>query len=340
MKTCRVRKQIFRLLSLATLMASSAAMAQEPPPRIHEDDEAIFSVVWENDKFANTDSNYTNGARFSWLSAEETTPRWVRSVANTVLPIAADGKKRIGVSFGQTMYTPADLTRSDLIVDDRPYAGWTYGSVGIVSENGKRLDNAVLTVGVVGPASYAEHTQRFVHKVTDSQNPKGWDNQLNTEPGIILTMERKWRSMYEFSPFGVGVDATPYAGFDLGNINTDASVGTMFRLGYDLPADYGPPRIRPSMPGSDFFLPSQTIGGYLFAGAEGRAVGRNIFLDGNTFSDSHSVDKNYWVGTLQAGAALTYGSTRLSYTHVFMTEEFKGQDEPAQYGGLTLSMRF
>src|SRR3546814_11015068 len=29
----------------------------------------------------------------------------------------------------------------------------------------------------------------------------------------------------------------------------------------------------------------------LFAGVEGRAVLRNIFLDGNTFADSHSVDE-------------------------------------------------
>ncbi len=324
---------------MGCLAAGGSAHAQDAP-RTYEDDRAIFSMVWENDKFTNSDRDYTNGARFSWLSAEETTPHWARWLANNSLPMARDGKKRIGISLGQNMYTPKDLTRSDLIVDDRPYAGWTYASIGVVSENGNQLDNAVLTVGMVGPASYAEQTQRFVHKVTDSQEPMGWDNQLKNEPGVILTMERKWRSLYEISPFGLGVDATPYAGFDLGNINTDASVGTMFRVGYDLPADYGPPRIRPSLPGSDFFLPSQSLGGYLFAGAEGRAVGRNIFLDGNTFTDSHSVDKNYWLGTFQAGGALTYRNTRLSYSHVFMTREFKEQDKPAQYGGLTLSVRF
>ncbi|MFZ4541959.1 MAG: lipid A deacylase LpxR family protein [Rickettsiales bacterium] len=327
-----------KLVFVATLFCSSIpAIAQE---RSYEDDKAIFSLVWENDKFAHSDRDYTNGVRLSWLSAEETTPYWVRSLAHTVLPMASDGKQRISMSIGQNMYTPTDLTQSALIPNDRPYAGWTYGTVGIVSDTGNRLDTAQLTIGIVGPSSGTEATQKFIHRLTDSQKPMGWDNQLKDEPGIVFTMERKWRSIAEFEPFGAGVDVTPYAGFNLGNINTDASVGATVRLGYDLPADYGPPRINPSLPGSDFFLPAQQIGGYLFAGVEGRAVGRNIFLDGNSFQNSHSVDKNYFVGSAQVGAALTYENTRLSYTHIFMTDEFKQQKDSAQFGALTLSYRF
>ena len=123
-------------------------------------------------------------------------------------------------------------------------------------------------------------------------------------------------------------------------MNTNLSVGTTFRLGYDLPADYGPPRIRPSLPGSDFFVPTQKIGGYLFTTVEGRAVARNIFLDGNTFVSSHHVDKKNFVGSLQVGAALTFGDMRLSYTHVFMTKEFKQQDTATQFGAVTFSYRF
>ena len=79
------------------------------------------------------------------------------------------------------------------------------------------------------------------------------------------------------------------------------------RIGDDLPNNYGPPRIRPSLPGSDFFVNRDKLGWYLFAGFECRLVGRNIFLDGNTFSDSHSMDKRYLVGDFQTGVALTYG---------------------------------
>ncbi len=325
---------------LSALLLGMAAFPAHAAPSSQEDEKAIISFVFENDVFSGTDQNYTNGVRMSWLSSEAQTPPWARWFANNVLPLSTDGNKRIGIALGQNMYTPQEISRRPLITDDRPYGGWLYGSIGMVSDTGKRLDNVMLTVGVVGPYSYARQAQTFIHRNIGSPIPRGWDNQLKTEPGVVLTMERKWRAMYEFSPFGAGVDVTPHAGFNLGNVNTDASIGATFRLGYDLPADYGPPRIRPSLPGSDFFVPTKSLGGYLFAGVEGRAVARNIFLDGNTFADSHSVDKEILVGALQAGVAMTYGNTRLSYTHVFMTREFREQRDTATFGALTLSCRF
>ncbi len=304
-----------------------------------QDEKGIFNVVIENDIFAGSDSDYTNGIRFSWLSSEEAMPAWIQSVAQA-LPIAGTGHKRISIAAGQSMFAPEDLSRSDQVVGDQPYAGWLYGSVGMVSDTGKTLDNVMLTIGVVGPLSFAEQSQKFVHHAVDSQHPNGWDNQLKNEPGIVLTYERKWRNIYEISPFGLSADVTPHIGANLGNINTDASAGATLRLGYDLPADYGPPRIRPSLPGSDFFVPTDALGGYLFTTIGERAVARNIFLDGNTFRDSASVDKKNFVHSLQVGAAVTYGETRLSYTQVFMSKEYDTQKQPSVFGALTLSHRF
>jgi lipid A 3-O-deacylase len=117
-------------------------------------------------------------------------------------------------------------------------------------------------------------------------------------------------------------------------------VGATFRVGYDLPADYGPPRIRPSLPGSDFFIPAENAGGYLFATVGERAVGRNIFLDGNSFRDGPNVDKKHLVSSLQVGVAGTYEQTRISYTQVFMSKEYKTQADNSEFGVLTLSYRF
>jgi lipid A 3-O-deacylase len=129
-------------------------------------------------------------------------------------------------------------------------------------------------------------------------------------------------------------------GINLGNINADAAVGATFRLGFDLPADYGPPRIRPSLPGSDFFIPTKELGGYLFTTIGVRAVGRNIFLDGNTFGNSPHVNKEIMVGSLQVGAAITYGEMRLSYSQVYMSKEYTTQQHPEEFGVVTLSCRF
>lgn len=307
---------------------------------VGEDTDGILSVVWENDIFGNTDQNYTNGIRISWLSSEAGMPNWANWAADNLLPVASNGNKRTSLAVGQSMFTPENLATTLPQPTDRPYAGWLYGSMGVVSDTGTTLDNVMLTLGVVGPSSQAEETQKWVHSIVGSPDPKGWDNQLRDEPGIVLTYERKWRGLYQFSPFGFGFDATPHVGVNLGNIFTDASTGLTFRLGRDLPADYGPPRIRPSVPGSDFFIPTQDFGWYLFAGVEGRAVARNIFLDGNSFRESAHVEKENFVGGLQAGGAITYGPTRISYTHVLSTREYETQVKPEQFGVISVSWRF
>jgi hypothetical protein len=113
----------------------------------------------------------------------------------------------------------------------------------------------------------------------------------------------------------------------------------MARFGFNLPDDYGPVRIDPSLPGSSFFEPTGAVGGYIFAGVDGRAIARNIFLDGNTWQSSRSVDKVPLVGDLQLGAALTFRSFRLSFTHVFRTKEFTAQHHADQFGAINLSVR-
>lgn len=342
-------------LPLALLMISTFAFAANADPAAHpilppsapltappnDEDKDIYTIVFENDVFADTDHDYTDGVRASYLSSEANAPDWLKWGANHLLPFGLDGAKHMSLALGQNMYTPTNLSAKGPIRDDRPYAGWLYGSVGVVSDTGKTLDSLQLSLGVVGPYSYAEQTQDFIHKaVTGSPIPQGWDNQIKTEPGIMLTYERKWRALYQLSPFGLGVDFTPQGGVNLGNVETDAQIGGTVRIGYDLPADYGPPRVRPSLPGSDYFVPTKDLGGYLFAGVEGRAVAHNIFLDGNTFANSQHVTREPFVGSVQAGVALTLGEARLSYTQVFMSREFEEQKTPEQFGVVTVSYRF
>lgn len=238
------------------------------------------------------------------------------------------------------MYTPADIKIPNPPPDDRPYAGWLYGSIGLIAETGRRLDQLDLTLGIVGPASLAEQTQTIVHEVVGAPKPRGWDTQLKNEPGVILTYQRSWRRFVEETALGNTFDMTPHAGGAIGNVFTYANAGLTLRFGRRLPHDYGPPRIQPSLPGSGFFLPQNGFGWYLFAGVEGRAVARNIFLDGNTFRDSRSVDKEPLVGDLQLGFVLTWSDVRLGYTHVLRTREFKAQGKTSEFGAVSLSIQF
>ena len=285
---------------------------------------------------------YTNGGRISYVSSEKNMPNYIRRAGEFLPLLNNKGKKRLDFALGQSMFTPSDITIKDSAPNDRPYAGWLYGSFGIISDSGDILDNTQITLGMVGPASQGQQTQSYVHKnITNSPIPQGWSHQLKNEPGINFDYERKWRGAFATSPFGIGFDVMSHTGVALGNINTHGSVGFTLRFGYDLPADYGPPRIRPSLPGSDFFIPTKKLGGYLFITTEMRAVLRNIFLDGNSFQNSASVNKKHFVGSLQFGTALTYSDLRISLTQVAVSAEFNGPyGKSSHFSAITASYRF
>jgi hypothetical protein len=73
---------------------------------------------------------------------------------------------------------------------------------------------------------------------------------------------------------------------------------------------------------------------------EGRAIARNLFLDGNTFQSSRSVDKENFVGDAILGAAITFDRMRIAFTHVIRSREYKTQTKEARFGAVDVSFRF
>jgi hypothetical protein len=142
-----------------------------------------FTVYWENDVFANTDRNYTNGFKFTWSTpyllpdrSETRLPHWSYPIINS-LPFVNDpaDQRAVSISLGQNIYTPVDTQERDLIEDDRPYAGYSYFAVGFHSKDRRRQNTWEFDIGVVGPYSGAGQYQNFVHAVIDSPSVKGWN---------------------------------------------------------------------------------------------------------------------------------------------------------------------
>jgi lipid A 3-O-deacylase len=109
----------------------------------------------------------------SWLSAEGGVPDWATQGARYVPVFSQKGRLRVGNKLGQDIFTPDDITLQEQIPGQRPYAGWLYGGVGLVSDTGDRADNLALQVGIVGPASLAQDVQTTWHKWIGSPNPEG-----------------------------------------------------------------------------------------------------------------------------------------------------------------------
>ena len=65
-----------------------------------------------------------------------------------------------------------------------------------------------------------------------------------------------------------------------------------------------------------------------------------MFLDGNTFSNSQSVDKKTLVGDAQLGVALVFSRFRLAFTQVFRSIEYVGQANADRFAAVSLTARF
>jgi lipid A 3-O-deacylase len=338
------QKLLLALLLLASLLVPEGLLAAH-----NQDNPWTQSIFFENDLFNGTDSNYTNGVKYSLISPDLSPhaeqghfPRKVLELIHKIPFLRDSGPEyshKAEFSLGQSMYTPADISRSDLIRDDRPYAGWTY--VGMAyhrktafEEHIDFLDSVEIQMGIVGPQSYAEETQTLVHELRNIDTAKGWDHQLKNEPGLVVAFERKWL----FSPDFAGLlkpDAIAHAGAAIGNVATYFNSGLELRYGWNLPRNFGASLIRPA--GSTRFSPDKNPSLYLFGAINGKYVLRDIFLDGNTFTDSHSIDKEHWVADLAAGVTVSYKNLMLTLTHVTRTKEFVGQDDSHNFGSLTLT---
>ncbi|MFA4261132.1 DUF2219 family protein, partial [Xanthomonas perforans] len=68
-----------------------------------------------------------------------------------------------------------------------------------------------------------------------------------------------------------------------------------------------------------------------------RWVIRDITLDGNTFRNSHSVDKRPFVGDVGYGLAVMYGRWKFALARYHRTREFDTQRETPVYGSFTIS---
>ncbi|MBB4312303.1 lipid A deacylase LpxR family protein [Roseospira marina] len=304
-----------------------------------DNDGDIVTFQLENDTFANTDRNYTNGIAVGFSPAMRKTP-WANDLAAFLPMMSPHGRERVVFSLGQTMYTPTDITIRQEQPDEHPWGGFLFGSAELISEGEGHLDQMSLTLGVVGPASQAGDTQAFVHDILDVAEPQGWDNQIHDEPVVNLAYQRSWPGFLKASALGLEADVTPHAGGAFGNAFIHANAGTMVRFGQGLKVDAGPPLIGPSRPGTPVFDTGVGSGWYLFAGLDARAVARDIFLDGNTFRDSASVDKKPFVGEAHAGAVVYFNDFRIAYTHVFQTKQFDTQNGLGSHGALSIAVNF
>src|SRR6185437_11638711 len=175
------------LSAVAIVVAAGGARA---------DDHARINLLEENDSlYFHTDKHYTQGLRLSYLAPTvRSGDGWDRPfdfiAANTPVFAAAEGDRRYALLLGQSIFTPENLTSKPPSKRDRPYAGWLYGGISLLQKSGSdMLENVELELGVIGPGSFGKFVQNDWHQFIGIRTARGWANQLQNEPGGVLSYE-------------------------------------------------------------------------------------------------------------------------------------------------------
>ena len=292
-----------------------------------------FTFHLENDLFAGADRYYTHGVRLTWITPDR--------MSNGTDPLS---RHAIAFSLGQNIYTPYEIERKDLLKDDRPYAGITYFTLALHRKNGQTMDTFEFLLGIIGPSSLAAEMQRFVHSLYRGTQPQGWQHQLKDEIVFDMVFDKKWRIFRSRDTKKMAYDLTGHAGGSLGTMMTAAATGWQFRFGSNLPEDFGTFLLRPGGESGALFTEqadsrsdTNRSGVHGFIYLVGHAVYRNIFLDGNTFKESHRVDKHSFVGDVILGFVITRKRFKFSYAYVYRTKQFKTQARPQIFGAISIS---
>lgn len=327
------------------IQSNNKNLADRLPTATLKKNQRFITVASENDYFGDgSDKDFTNGGRITYLNTGASQPFYVRWIDDLLPMFHLNHTTSTYHSIGHNLYTPSDIKKTTPDPNDRPYAGFLYASTGLSTITDSHNDNVEITLGIVGPYALGKEVQTGFHKLKGVTIPQGWDSQLHNEPGLMLSWERTWLNLVgiELSD-SLFIRTSSHVGATVGNIYTYANAGLTINITPSSGRWQAKPlRVRPAIPSSGMFNAGDNrFSWMLFVGFDSRLVGYNIFLDGNSYQNSHRVKKLPFAHDFSAGAAITLDHFRFSYTINWRRKEFDSPLAKRQvFGAITIGYHF
>ena len=351
------------LVALVGVAAATAASGADG-----ETDKTRFGqFTFENDIFFHSDRYYTDGFQIMWGEEPGEANFLSRPLENALCgrETCPDNRRVLySQKVGQLIYTPERVTVAAPQPNDRPWAAFLYyGAESLFVDADPTITRSIgYQVGMVGPAALGEQVQNGVHHFSDSDRAQGWDNQLDNEPGIVLTyMVEKRLLRLSAGPADSAIWVS--AGGGIGNVATFGGVGAKMAFGRNLPLQVNPSQIGPkALPITEYALARLGDANryascfaifsacYVFVGVDVRYIAHNIFLDGNTFDGNNgNVERTPVVYDLVAGLRLTFGRQTfmdgwyLDFARTRRSSEFSspvGDGAAQRFGSITIGREY
>ncbi len=228
-------------------LLTSPAGAQNDPPKTPWDLQ-LFRFEFDNDNFVGSDDAFSAGWSFQFHS--RLMDQWGGGLDKLIRHVPGLGDDGTGgrivrraVALTQIILTPHDVSIETPQPQDVPWAGILLGSGSWSSNDNHRLGAMQISIGCMGPCSYGEEVQTYVHKDLGlGTPPEGWDNQLDTR--------WLWNLNYEYRHKLVNSDAARYvpgrfamdmAAGGMAGVGSGATLArgeVQFRFGWGLPMGF------------------------------------------------------------------------------------------------------
>ncbi len=306
-----------------------------------------FNLSWDNDLLLGLDQGYTNGVRLSYLTSssrdpEATTSRLSRAMGQWLDAVPGidleTQEQAVSFSLRQLMVTPDDISQEQPSPDDLPYAGYLILSTTVWSWDADRITGYGAHVGLVGPESGAEASQKWVHKLTGSEEPRGWDFQLGTNVvgGLQSTHAQKvWRSGRK----GDLEQELAWVGSAMiSSLRSHTRIGCIWRTGKYLPPNFVP----------DYAGTSSTVG--LPATFNNAGTGWSVFIalgleyvPYSNLKDNagpYRFEENLMLAQIGIGATRQWQSLQAALILRATTGEEQSDKESFSFGTLSLTWRY
>jgi lipid A 3-O-deacylase len=272
------------------------------------DSNKYFRINYENDFFAGTDRDYTQG-----IYIEKVKHSFSKFPLAKLLWHPKNDSLKYGIAIEDDGYTPNIISTAAIEYGDRPYASDLFLKTFVIAVNAdthERISTS-LSTGVIGPWAGGEGMQKAIHHWIHYTQPLGWDNQIANDAVLNyqLNFEKELLSIEDHFSF------SSFTSIRAGTLSDKATAGATIMVGnFHSPFD-------------DVHHATRKIQWFLYAQPVINFVGYDATLQGGLFDYASlytisAADIERLTLQYRLGATLTFKRLYLEYYRTGNTKEF------------------
>jgi hypothetical protein len=283
-----------------------------------------FSVTVDNDGPLGNDKDYTNGVQFEFSgSFTDFNDNRVGPYPIAMLDNSPENDYKWRLVVGQKIWTPTYISEPNPSPNERPYAGLLFTQMDMASISKTKTHSLGLMLGITGPKSFAEEAQTFVHKITGSDTPNGWGNQIEEALVANAIYDGNYRIYASKETDGNSHEFSVPVHIQIGNFRSEISAGTLWRWGQNLEGSFGSIETKNEMSFKPYMVNSKAKGAFLFTGAETRYRFNDITIEGDRPDSTYQASIEHLQMSAVLGGAIYGESMGGSLTFAVKSKDFE-----------------